>query len=231
MQEKKNIYVLLLILISISVQAQNVGKNIILPSDSIVRTKSIFNNNSNVVIGNRKSTLLLDTFKLKPFKPDPLKVVWMAAILPGYGQIMNKKYWKIPLVYGGFLGCAYAIVWNSSMYQSYFAAYKDIISDDPMATSYLKFIPKGYTLADLGGKSGLEAKINTAQQGYRRYRDLSVIATIGFYALTVVDAYVDAQLYDFDISPNLSMRIQPGLIQTGTSFQSTLAMQCSISFK
>jgi hypothetical protein len=229
-QNSKNIFVLLLILTTISIQAQRVGKNIILPSDSIVRKKPAFDNNT-VLIGNTKSALLLDTFKLKPFKPDPLKVVWMAAILPGYGQIMNKKYWKIPIVYGGFLGCAYAIVWNSSTYQSYFTAYKDIISDDPSATSYLKLIPKGYTLADLGGKSGFTAKINTAQQSYRRYRDLSVIATIGFYALTIVDAYVDAQLYDFDISPNLSMRIQPRLIQTGTSFQGTLAMQCSISFK
>ena len=230
MRNTKKIYVLLFILTSISIQAQNVGKKIILPSDTIVRNNPDFKKN-NVIVGNAKSIIFPDTFKLKPFKPDPLKVVWMAAILPGYGQIMNKKYWKIPIVYGGFLGCAYAIVWNSSTYQSYFTAYKDITSNDPLATSYLKLIPKGYTLESYGGISGFTTKLNTAQQSYRRYRDLSVIVSIGFYALTIVDAYVDAQLYDFDISPNLSMRIQPGLIQTGTGFPNTLAMQCSFSLK
>jgi hypothetical protein len=218
------IFVLFIVLISINVQAQKVGKNIILPVDSVVKK-------NNVIVGNSKSVLFLDTFKLKPFKPDPVKVVWMAAILPGSGQIMNKKYWKLPIVYGGFLGCAYAITWNSVMYQSYLTAYKDIISGDPKALSYMQLIPKGYTLADLGGTSGFTTKLNTAQQGYHRYRDLSIIATIGYYALTIVDAYVDAQLYDFDISPNLSMHIQPGLIQTGTGFSNTLAMQCSISLK
>ena len=224
MQNTTKIFVLFIILISINIQAQKVVKNIILPVDSVVKK-------NNVIIGNTTSVLFSDTFKIKPFKPDPIKVVWMAAILPGSGQIMNKKFWKLPIVYGGFLGCAYAIVWNSGTYQTYLTAYKDIISGDPTALSYLQLIPKGYTIENLGGISGLTTILNTKQQVYHRYRDLSIIATIGYYALTIVDAYVDAQLYDFDISPNLSMHIQPGLIQSGTGFSNTLAMQCSISLK
>lgn len=179
-------------------------------------------------------THLADTFNLKTFKPDPLKVVWMAAILPGAGQIMNRKYWKLPIVYGGFLGCAYAITWNSQMYLSYLTAYKDIISNDPTQTSYLQIIaPRGYKSVEEfpGGKSQLTQILNSSQSNYRRYRDLSVIVTIGVYALSIVDAYVDAQLYDFDISPDLSMRLQPTLLRNEFGAPNTLGMQCSISLK
>jgi hypothetical protein len=172
-----------------------------------------------------------DTLNLKTFKPDPIKVVWMAAIIPGYGQILNRKYWKLPIVYGGFLGCAYALSWNSGMYQTYLTAYRDIITpNDPTANSYLQLLPKGRTIDDFGGTTAFAALLKTKQDVYRRYRDLSIIATIGFYALTIVDAYVDAQLYDFDISPDLSMRIQPTLLRNDISKTNTFGMQCSINF-
>lgn len=183
-----------------------------------------------------------DSLKLKTFKPDPGKVVWMAAIIPGYGQILNKKYWKLPLVYGGFLGCAYAIAWNSSQYNSYKNAYLDIykynnsdinyqnaIDKNKSKISFYQVLPKGYSVSTYGGYAEYEKILKTAQDGYRRYRDLSIIATVGYYALTIIDAYVDAQLYDFDISPDLSMRFQPTLIQN-VSGNNTLAMQCSFNF-
>ena len=172
-----------------------------------------------------------DTFNVKTFKPDPIKVVWMAAIIPGYGQILNRKYWKLPIIYGGFLGCAYALTWNSVMYQTYLTAYRDILTtNDPTANSYLQLIPTGRTINDFGGTSAFTALLKSKEEVYRRYRDLSIIATIGVYALTIVDAYVDAQLYDFDISPDLSMRIQPTLLKNDMTRTSTIGMQCRLNF-
>lgn len=143
------------------------------------------------------------------WKPDPMKSVWLGAIVPGLGQIYNRKYWKLPIVYGGFLGCAYAISWNNGMYTDYKNAYRDIIDNDPNTNSFMDILPEGYTIESLGGMSAYQNVLQTRMNTYRRYRDLSIFVTIGVYALTLIDAYVDAQLYDFDISPDLSLNVQP----------------------
>lgn len=171
-----------------------------------------------------------DSLALHTFKPDPIKSVWMGAIIPGYGQILNRKYWKLPLVYGGFLGCAYALSWNGSMYSTYKKAYRDFTDNDPETKSYLDILPKGRTVDDIGAAS-FQSALKTRQDFYRRYRDLSIIVTIGYYALTLVDAYVDAQLYDFDISTDLSMHLQPTLIKNNTGTRNTLALQCCFRIK
>ena len=147
------------------------------------------------------------------------------------GYILNRKYWKLPIVYGGFLGCAYAVSWNSGMYQTYLNAYRDITDTDPATASYLLLIPKGRTIDSFGGTDAFKSILNTKQENYRRYRDLSIIATVAYYALTIVDAFVDAQLYDFDISPDLSMRVQPTLLKNDFGVPNTLGMQCSISLR
>jgi len=189
--------------------------------------------------------LIPDSLKPKPFKPDPMKSVWMGAIIPGYGQILNRMYWKLPIVYGGFLGCAYAITWNSGKYENYKTAYRDIlqyqsdpyykalIDKDISKASFVEIIPKGYELGDaaIGSVANWTTILKTKQDTFRRYRDLSMIVTVAYYALTLVDAYVDAQLYDFDISPDLSLRLQPTLINNRNDFQGTLGVQCSFSFK
>jgi len=173
----------------------------------------------------------LDTLQNKVFKPNPARVVWMAAIIPGCGQILNKKYWKLPIVYGGFMTMAYFISWNSSHYNSYKNAYLDILSNDPAATSYLDVLPKGATVADMGGMTNYTNILKNKQDAFRRYRDLSVIMTIGYYALTIVDAYVDAQLYDFDITPDLSLHLQPTLLENRFGVKNTLGMQFCINIK
>jgi len=165
------------------------------------------------------------------FKPDPIKVVWMGAIIPGYGQILNRKYWKLPIVYGGFLGCAYAISLNSSRYQTYKTAYRDIIDTDPTTSSFYDILPEGYTVENIGGIDTYTSILKTGQNSYKRYRDLSIIVTIGYYAMTLVDAFVDAQLYDFDISPDLSMRFQPTLMENNYGLKKTLGLQCSFRLK
>lgn len=146
------------------------------------------------------------------WRPDPLRAVWMGTIIPGYGQIYNRAYWKLPIVYGAFMGCAYAITWNNTMYTDYKQAYRDILTDtDGTKTSYLDILPDGYTIEMMGGKANYTNILKNRQNTYRRYRDISIVCTVLVYALSLIDAYVDAQLFDFDISPDLSMSVEPQL--------------------
>ena len=236
MNKNSYILVLLILLMSAGIQAQVDSIKNQLPKDSVARLYD----KSNV---KKVVEQVSDTVNKKAFKPDPLKNVWMGAIIPGYGQILNRKYWKLPIVYGGFLGCAYAITWNSGQYQSYKTAYFDIlryktdksyqaiVDKNPASASFYQIIPKATVDANYGGIDGFTQVLNTAQNGFRRYRDLSIIVTIAYYALTIVDAYVDAQLYDFDISPNLSMHVTPALMENNYGVNNTLGLQCSISLK
>lgn len=226
MKRRSNIVAILVFLISYGVQAQDSSDKKRLLSDTISQGQP------RLIVGVQKK-METDSTKENTFKPDPMKVVWMAAIIPGYGQILNRKYWKLPLVYGGFLGCVYAISWNTGKYQTYKTAYRDIIDSDPTTNTFLEIIPKGYTINSpgIGGIGTYTSTLKTKQDFYRRYRDLSIIATIGYYAITMVDAYVDAQLYDFDISPDLTMHLQPTLIENRMGFPNTLALQCSFNLK
>ncbi len=171
----------------------------------------------------------------KNFVPDPKKALWMAIVFPGGGQVYNRKYWKIPLVYGGFLGCMYAMTWNNTMYRDYSQAYIDIMDKDDNTQSYMNFIPEWYDVK--GNMSRLQEMFKRKKNFYRRYRDLSMFCMIGVYALSIVDAYVDAELSDFDISSDLSMKVHPTIINdrfsamhaSGLSTNS-YGLQCSFSF-
>lgn len=173
-----------------------------------------------------------DTLTKKEFKPDPLRAIWMGAIIPGYGQIVNRSYWKLPIVYAGFLGCAYAITLNSNRYGIYKQAYRDITDTNDDTKSYIYLFPDGYDLNSYqGGMSGLQNNLKSFYEQYRRYRDLSIIITVGYYALTLIEAYVDAQLFDFDISTDLSMHLRPALIRNYAGKSSSPGLQVSLSLK
>lgn len=168
--------------------------------------------------------------RLGSFTPDPAKATWSALVFPGGGQIYNHKYWKLPIVYGGFLGCAYALNWNNQMYSDYSQAYLDIMDDDPNTASYEDFLPPRYNVES--NKDYLKRVFKNRKDNYRRQRDLSIFCFIGVYLISVVDAYVDAELSNFDITDNLSVEVRPTTID---NWQSTLrnqayGLQCSFSF-
>ena len=71
------------------------------------------------------------------WKPNPQRALWLALVLPGAGQIYNRKYWKLPIFYGGFMGCIYALTWNNMMYKDYSQAYLDLMDTDPSTNSYI----------------------------------------------------------------------------------------------
>jgi hypothetical protein len=147
-----------------------------------------------------------------------MRAVWLGAVIPGAGQIYNRSYWKLPIVYGGFMGCIYAITWTNNQYIGYKDAYRDIyydmqngtLSDSP-DKSYNAILPEGYTIETMGGASTYQSRLKEWQNTARRNRDLSILVSIAVYALSLVDAYVDAQLFDFDISNDLSLNVTPQL--------------------
>ena len=168
--------------------------------------------------------------RLANFTPDPGKATWSALVFPGGGQIYNHKYWKLPIVYGGFLGCAYALNWNNQMYSDYSQAYLDIMDDDPGTASYEDFLPPRYDIE--ANRDYLERVFKNRKDNYRRQRDLSIFCFIGVYLISVVDAYVDAELSNFDISDDLSVQVRPTTIsnQQHTLRNQAYGLQCCLSF-
>lgn len=149
-------------------------------------------------------------------KPDAGKAVWLGVICPGAGQIYNKSYWKLPIVYGAFMGCGYAISMMQNRYSGYKTAYLDLYKDVQAGTvgtdaskSYIAVMPDGYDMDRVGGANTWMNTLKNRQNTYRRYRDYSILATVAVYALSLIDAYVDAQLFDFDISPDLTLNVEP----------------------
>ena len=165
--------------------------------------------------------------------PNPQRALWLALVIPGGGQIYNRKYWKLPLVYGGFLGCAYALTWNDMMYKDYSQAYIDITDGDPTTASYNKFMHLGRQINDKNIDRYKDI-FRKRKDKYRRWRDLSFFVMIGVYAISVIDAYVDAELSVFDISRDLSLKVQPAVIGTSLSnnpiYASSLGVNCQLNF-
>ena len=165
----------------------------------------------------------------KRFIPDSNRSVWLALVFPGGGQIYNRKYWKLPIVYGGFVGCTYALSWNNKMYKDYSQAYLDIMDDDPNTKSYEDFLPMNSSIA--GQEERFKEIFRKRKDAYRRQRDLSIFAFVGVYLLSVIDAYVDAELSDFDITKDIGLRVEPAVINdTRSKNFGSVGLQCSLKF-
>lgn len=167
------------------------------------------------------------------WKPDPKRALWLALVIPGGGQIYNRKYWKLPLIYGGFMGCLYAMNWNNNMYKDYSQAYLDITDDDPGTASYNNYLHLGAKITSENEARYTEI-FKSRKNKYRRWRDLSFFVMVGVYALSVIDAYVDAELSVFDISKDLSLKVEPTIMNNSSSnnpFQGgALGLNCSLNF-
>lgn len=130
----------------------------------------------------------------------PSKAVLYSAILPGAGQAYNKKYWKIPIIYAGIGVLVYAIDFNQRNYSTFKDAY--ILRTDGDTSTTDKY-PR-YT----------DDNLRTLFQYYRRNRDLSYILISTLYVLNILDAYVDAELFYFDVSDKLSLRSTPFIMHS-----------------
>jgi hypothetical protein len=160
-----------------------------------------------------------DTVRIIPQKKyhSPKKAALFSAVLPGAGQVYNKKWWKLPIIYAGAGGLAYSFQFNHSRYVKYRDAYKYRIDDDAGTTDPYVGL---YSNDDL----------NTLQKYYHRYRDLTVIGFAALYALNIIDASVDAHLFTFDVSDDLSMNVHPALINTANSNRYTTGLGLTVKF-
>ena len=182
--------------------------------------------------------LPVDTVAITPAAPieeepeevhSPRIAAIYSAILPGLGQAYNKKYWKIPLVYGGFAAFGYFIGWNNNNYHISKNAYKDLTDGDDSTTSYLKLSQITYfNLDNPSDVERLKHGLLRRQDYYRRNRDLLVILTVAFYGLNIIDASVDAHFFNWDISDDLTLRWQPALDQFHN--KNIYSLNCSIRF-
>jgi len=170
------------------------------------------------------------------WRPNPKRALWLALVIPGAGQVYNRKYWKLPIFYGGFVGCIYAMTWNNQMYHDYAQAYMDIMDNDPTTQSYNNFLHLGATITP-ANEERYKNIFKQRKDRYRRWRDLSIFTTIAVYALSVIDAYVDASLSDFDISDDLSLHIAPTVISNKSIatpnnpfHSSAIGIGCSLTF-
>lgn len=163
------------------------------------------------------------------FSPDPTRAVWMSALCPGLGQAYNRRYWKLPLVIGGFLGLGYATDWNNTMLGDYTRAYADLNDNDPSTKSYMDFFHGNVKEEDLD-KTWLNNILKSRKDYFRRNRDLCIICMVGVYLLAMVDAYVDASLSHFDISPQLSMDVSPTFIQDTRGKLPGVGLQWALCF-
>lgn len=167
--------------------------------------------------------------QIRIFNPDPTRAVWLSALCPGLGQLYNRRYWKLPIIVGGYMGLIYATNWNSRMLDDYTQGYRDLMDSDPTTKSYMDFYPPNTKEENLN-KTWLEKTFKSRKDYFRRNRDLCIIAMIGVYALAMIDAYVDASLSQFDISPDVSMQVTPALIRDSHNTNPSIGMHWAINF-
>ena len=147
----------------------------------------------------KRDTVKSDTLKIELIKPhSPNKAALFSTIIPGLGQAYNKKYWKMPIIYTAIGTSLYFGISNQRNFKKYKTAYTNRLDDDPN------------TIDEFDGRltdAGLEANIDFHQ----RNRDLAFIVAGLFYVLNIVDAAVDAHLFNFPKNDNLSFNLQPSI--------------------
>lgn len=204
-------------------------------NDSVISAESILSHEDSLrLVASTDSVAKKARRDWATWRPNPKRALWLALVLPGAGQIYNRKYWKIPIVYGGFVGCIYAMQWNNQMYRDYSQAYLDIMDDDPNTQSYNQFLHLGNKIDDTNIER-YKKLFKSRKDRYRRWRDMSFFVLVGVYALSVIDAYVDASLSEFDISKNLSLSVEPTIMNNYNDNRislksNSIGVSCSLNF-
>jgi hypothetical protein len=164
------------------------------------------------------------------FKAEPMRATMLAVALPGFGQIYNRKYLKVPFVYAGFAGVIYAIQFNGKEYNIWMKAYQDFTDNIPETNSYLKLIRNvdPATLFEPTTYAWYKENMLREVDYYKKYRDLSYIGIAAWYLITILDANVDASLYNYDISNDLDIKVEPVVLPL--SGQAAVGISLKVTF-
>ena len=210
--------------------AQNIQENDAIDSMLVAISDTLA---KDTLVINKTPVNASPTKDMSSWCPNPQRALWLALVIPGGGQIYNRKYWKLPIVYGGFIGCLYAMNWNNTMYKDYSQAYLDLMDNDPGTQSYNQFLHLGMQITPDNAERYKDI-FKKRKDRFRRWRDLSFFVLVGVYALSVIDAYVDAELSVFDISKDLSLKLEPTIMDNHSSGNilnaSSIGLQCSLNF-
>ncbi len=170
--------------------------------------------NSDSLIYKGGDEVLLDN----PNKRKPQRAMLLSAIIPGAGQVYNRKLWKVPLVYSALGTTLFFFNYSNKRYYKYLKGYQQRIDTTLEETIFDE---------DIGTDVLREYKNKS-----RRNRDLSIVVLLAVYGLNIIDAYVDAHLSDFDISDNLSLNISPVILYSGNEKRrSTIGLTLCFNFK
>lgn len=161
---------------------------------------------------------------------DPKKAAMLSAAFPGLGQIYNKKYWKLPFVYGGLAALGYGVYWNNKYFVIYTNAYFDYTDGNPTTNRWKDLFNQSDITDTEAGNSQLATKLDQKRTSYRRDRDFMIILTLGMYVLNIIDASVDAHLSDFDISKDISLRVEPEMKFNEMVNAPSVGMRCKLRF-
>ena len=165
----------------------------------------------------------------KPFVPNST-VALLCAIIPGGGQLYNRKYWKVPIVLSAACGLTYLIGWNASQFNEYRTAYRDFMNPNPLDhDSWKSFVPPGQDPANYVGDSNIQNRLKRGTEQFQRSRDLSIIIAAVVYIFSFIDTYVDAELFTFDVSPDLSMA-NGGRVALPMVPYTTFGLTCKFNF-
>jgi len=163
-----------------------------------------------------------DTTKAKGNKHTAMKAVWRSAVLPGLGQAYNKKYWKIPIIYAGFGGLAYALYFTSKNFNEARTVYRALVRN--------QFTWPNGSLVQFQGYSDVD-DVKYFRDTYKNYLNISALVTVIWYGLNLVDAAVDGHLYNYNMDDKLSFNFDPSFLlppgALGTS-QTCLGMTLTI---
>jgi len=141
-------------------------------------------------------------------KHSPAKAAMMSAVLPGLGQIYNRKYWKVPIVYAAVGVSSYIFLKWQNEYTQFRRAYIDLMDNDPY-TNYFETLP----FRPGTSKEQMLQAVNRRKNDLRTWRDYSIVAVVLSYALNIIDANVDAHLMDFSLDDNISLNIRPCFLE------------------
>jgi len=217
-----------------SAKAQNAKNRIVIPDTANIKaTDALTHKDSLTLVSSDIKKVKKQKRDWATWRPEPKRALWLALVLPGAGQIYNRKFWKLPIIYGGIVGCVYAMKWNNQMYHDYSQAYMDIMDNDPNTASYNQFMHLGAKITN-ENLATYQNLFKNRKDRFRRWRDMSFFVLAGVYALSVIDAYVDASLSEFDISNDLSLRVEPAIINTDNNrnplTSGGIGVHCSLNF-
>lgn len=152
---------------------------------------------------------------------NPTRAFLYSAVVPGLGQAYNRKFWKIPIVYSTLGGVAFLFNYNNKQYNRYLYGYKELLEHGIDSTSQITIFTDNPEIET----------IKQYKDKFRRNRDLSAVIFIAVYVLNFIDAIVDAHLYDFDISDDLSFKIKPEVLPIYTlKNRNTIGLTFSFKF-